>query len=44
MPDGSPNVTKKRYKFLCTMTPVVMGSIGEIGHYLRLDIVKNEGK
>jgi|LauGreDrversion4_2_1035121.scaffolds.fasta_scaffold41527_4 hypothetical protein len=33
-------VDKKIYKFLCNIAPIIMGSLGEIGHYIRLDVVR----
>jgi hypothetical protein len=36
-------VNKKIYKFLCNIAPILMGSLGEIGHYIRLDVVRGGG-
>jgi hypothetical protein len=36
-------VNKKIYKFLCNIAPILMGSLGEIGHYIRLDVVRGAG-
>ena len=33
-------IEKKIYKFLCNIAPIIMGSLGEIGHYIRLDVVR----
>ena len=33
-------VDKNIYKFLCNIAPIIMGSLGEIGHYIRLDVVR----
>ena len=40
--ESNMQVKKKVYKFLCNLAPIVMGSLGEIGHYIRLDALRSE--
>lgn len=35
-------ITKRRFKFLCTLSPITMGSMNEIGHFIRLDHAKSD--
>jgi hypothetical protein len=37
---NSTTVIKKRFKFMCTLNPILMGVFGEIGYSIRLDLLK----
>jgi len=37
---NSITVIKKRFKFMCTLSPILMGVFGEIGYSIRLDLLK----
>ncbi len=36
-------IIKKKFKFLCSINPIIMGSFGEIGSYIKLETMRTQG-